>query len=131
MTKSKVLHPRRILVRGVNWLGDAIMTTPALQRLRQAFPETHITLLTLEKLSDLWQYHPDLDALTTYAPRESPWAVARRLRRNDFDTALVLPNSPRSALEVWFARVPRRIGYSRPWRDWFLTDRVATRPGHF
>jgi heptosyltransferase-2 len=106
------------------------MTTPALQRLRQALPEAHITLLTHEKLSALWQHHPDVDALVTYAPGESPWAVARLLRRNDFDTALVLPNSPRSALEVWLARVPRRIGYSRPWRDWFLTDKVATRPGH-
>ena len=44
----------RILVRGTNWLGDAVMTTPALLRLREKFPDAHIALLTPEKLRDLW-----------------------------------------------------------------------------
>ena len=40
----------RILVRGTNWLGDAVMTTPALLRLREKFPDAHIALLTPDKL---------------------------------------------------------------------------------
>ena len=44
----------RILVRGTNWLGDAVMTTPALLRLREKFPDAHIALLTPEKLRELW-----------------------------------------------------------------------------
>jgi len=47
-----------------------------------------------------------------------------------FDVAVIFPNSPRSALETWLARVPRRIGYARPWRKRLLTDPVPTRPGH-
>jgi heptosyltransferase II len=120
-------HAPRILIRGVNWLGDAVMTTPALQRLREALPDAHITLLTHEKLSDLWQGHPSLDSVLTFAPLESVWSIARRLREKKIDTALVLPNSPRSALEVWLARIPRRIGYARPWRNWFLTKVIPTR----
>ena len=50
---SSILNPRRILVRGTNWLGDAVMTTPALLRLREKFPDAHIALLTPEKLRDL------------------------------------------------------------------------------
>ena len=65
--------PRRILVRGVNWLGDAVMSTPALQRLREALPAAQITLLTHEKLANLWQRHPSLDAVMTFSPGESPW----------------------------------------------------------
>jgi heptosyltransferase-2 len=122
-------HPGRILVRGVNWLGDAVMTTPALQRLREAFPAAHITLLTPEKLADLWQRHPSLDAVITFSRGESPWSVARRLRAERFETALVLPNSPRSALEVWLARIPRRVGYARPWCSWLLTQTLGPRPG--
>jgi heptosyltransferase-2 len=53
------------------------------------------------------------------------------LRARRFDLALVLPNSPRSALEVWLARIPQRIGYARPWRNWCLTQAVPTRPGHW
>src|SRR5712691_6385512 len=56
----------KILVRGVNWLGDAVMTTPALQRLREAHPEAKITLLTHEKLADLWHNHPALDEVVTF-----------------------------------------------------------------
>ena len=122
-------HRRRILVRGVNWLGDAVMTTPALQRLREALPEAHITLLAHQKLADLWQGHPSLDAVITFSIEESPWTVAGRLHAKSFDAALVLPNSPRSALEVWLARIPQRIGYARRWRNWLLTQRVAARPG--
>ncbi len=119
----------RVLVRGVNWLGDAVMTTPALQRLREALPAAHITLLTQEKLADLWQGHPSLDSVMTFSRGESPWSVARRLRTERFDAALVLPNSPRSALEVWLARIPQRIGYARPWCSWLLTRPLGPRPG--
>ena len=53
--------PRRILVRGVNWLGDAVMTTPALARLREKNPGAQNTLLTPAKLCDLWGDHPAVD----------------------------------------------------------------------
>src|SRR6267142_26665 len=117
----------RILVRGVNWLGDAVMTTPALQRLREAHPNSHITLLTHQKLADLWQGHPSLNSVLTFAASETVWSIARRLREQNFNTALVLPNSPRSALEVWLAKIPQRIGYARPWRNWFLTQVAPSR----
>jgi heptosyltransferase-2 len=119
--------PRRILVRGVNWLGDAVMTTPALLRLREKFPDAHITLLTPEKLRDLWRHHPAVDETIPFALDENIFAVAQKLRRAKFDCALVLPNSPRSALEVFLAGIPQRLGYARPWRDFFLTQAVPLR----
>jgi heptosyltransferase-2 len=124
------LQPRRILVRGVNWLGDAVMSTPALQRLRERFPEAHIALLTPERFIDLWRHQAAVSETIGLAPAEGPLSVSRKLSDGCFDHALVLPNSPRAALEVWLARIPRRIGYARPWRNWLLTQTVATRPGH-
>ncbi len=121
--------PRRVLVRGVNWLGDAVMTTPALQRLREALPDARVTLLTHQKLASLWEGHPSVDAVLTFAPDESLWSVARRLLAEGFDTALVLPNSHRSALEVWLGRIPQRIGHARPFRSWLLTRTLGPRPG--
>lgn len=122
--------PRRILVRGVNWLGDAVMTTPALIRFREKFREAQITLLTPEKLRDLWTQHPAVDDVIGFDAGEGLFSVARKLRTGKFDLALVLPNSPRSALEPWLAGVPQRIGYARPWRNLFLTQTVSTRPGY-
>jgi heptosyltransferase-2 len=124
-----LLNPRRILVRGVNWLGDAVMTTPALQRLRERFPESHVTVLTPGKLSELWLHHPAVNETISFAPGEGVFAIGSKVRAGQFDLALVLPNSPRSALEVWLGRIPQRIGYARPWRNWFLTQAVPSRPG--
>jgi heptosyltransferase-2 len=117
------------LVRGVNWLGDAVMTTPALLRLREAFPAAHITLLTAEKLSELWRGHPAVDDVMTFKPREAVVSVGWRLRARQFTHALVLPNSPRSALEVFLAGVPFRLGYARPWRNRLLTEPLPARRG--
>jgi heptosyltransferase-2 len=119
--------PRRILIRGVNWLGDAVMTTPALLRLRAAFPAAHLTHLTPEKLADLWKHHPAVDEVISFAHGESVFSVAKKLRAVNADLALVLPNSPRSALEVWLAHIPRRIGYGQPWRNFLLTQAVVPR----
>ncbi len=141
--------PRRILVRGVNWLGDAVMTTPALLRLREKFPAAHIALLTPAKLAELWKNHPAVDEVIPFTADEGVLKVLRKLRYGRgpeilrgaegkfhaapviiparFDLALVLPNSPRSALEVFLADIPQRIGYARPWRNFFLTQAVAPR----
>ena len=119
----------KILVRGVNWLGDAVMTTPALQRLREARPSAHVTLLTHEKLADLWRGHPSLDAVLTFADDESVWSVGARLRREKFDAALVFPNSLRSALEVFLARIPQLIGCARNGRGILLTCALPSRAG--
>jgi heptosyltransferase-2 len=169
---SSILHPRRILVRGVNWLGDAVMSTPALLRLRERFPEAHIALLTPEKLRDLWLHHPAIDQIVPFDAGAAVWRVAWKIKastratgkrqgglkgvgqgiregdwseveesarellsladqmHHPFDLALVLPNSPRSALEVWLARIPHRIGYARPWRNWLLTQTIPARSGH-
>jgi heptosyltransferase II len=120
--------PSRILVRGTNWLGDAVMTTPALLRLREKFPGAFIALFTPEKLKELWLNHPAVNEIISFSPGEGFFAVGKKLRAGNFDTALVLPNSPRSAMEVFLAGISKRIGYARPWRNFFLTQTVAPRP---
>ncbi|MCW5560139.1 MAG: glycosyltransferase family 9 protein, partial [Verrucomicrobiae bacterium] len=119
---------RRIVVRGVNWLGDAVMTTPALFRLREQFPDAEITLLTPSKLKDLWTGHPAIHHVMPIAGGEGVWSVGRRLRRGRFDLAVLFPNSPRTGLEAWLGRVPRRVGGAWPWRNALLTDVVPPAP---
>ncbi len=104
------------------------MTTPALLRLREKFSDAHISLFTPDKGRDLWRLHPAVDEIISFAPGENPFAVGKKLRAGKFDLALVLPNSPRSAIETWLAGIPRRVGYARPWRNFFLTQAVAPRP---
>ena len=101
-----------------------------MQRLREALPDVHLALLTHEKLAGLWR--------TASEPRCGYYVCSRVKVRGQslavcapesFQAALVLPNSPRSALEVWMARIPQRIGYVRPCWSWLLTRAIAPRPG--
>ena len=71
----------QILVRGVNWLGDAVMTTPALLRLREKFPDAHITLLTPEKLRDLWKNHPAIDEIISFCARRKCFCRRQKIAR--------------------------------------------------
>lgn len=125
-------HPcpaRRILVRGVNWLGDAVMTTPALQAIRETWPDAEIVLLANPLVSQLLFGHPWLDRVITFDRdgRHKGLAgrlrLARELRRERFDLALILPNSFDSALVPFLAGIPRRLGKASDGRGWLLTGR--------
>ncbi len=118
-----------ILIRGVNWLGDAIMALPAMDRLREAHPTARLTLLSHTKLTGLWEGTSHFDEVIPFEQGESPLSIGRRLRGGGFDVALILPNSPRSALECLHARIGRRVGFAGKWRRWLLTDVVAPPPG--
>ena len=120
-------NQEKILIRGVNWLGDAIMSTPALLRLRDAKPHAHIALLTAAKLADLWQLHPAIDEVILFNKTDGIGQVSRKLRAGNFDTSLIFPNSFRSACESWMASIPKRIGFGGNARNLLLT-KVVPRP---
>lgn len=116
-TNPDQLQKLKLLLRSPNWLGDACMTLPAIRSLKADRPDLHLTILTPIKLADLWNMIPEIDEVITIPPKASPWQVARLLKQKApspllpaFDAALLFPNSLRSALEVWLAHIPRRIG---------------------
>ena len=128
MSERKI-KPKRILVRGVNWLGDAVMSTPALMRLRQAHPEAELALATLDKLAELWTGHPAVDRVIAFSKADGVGKLRKELQGEKYDLALVLPNSFRSALEVWLAGARVRIGYGGNGRGFLLNEVVQRRAG--
>ena len=111
-------------MRGVNWLGDAVMTMPALCRLREAYPDAHIAVLTPAKLADLYACQPAVDALVTTTRDEPALHLARRLRAENYDLGLIFTNSLGSAYPLWRAGIPQRIGYAEGTRRLLLTHPV-------
>jgi len=109
------LKPIRILIRSPNWLGDAVMSAPAVRAIKAGRPDAHVTILTPAKLADFWKTMPEVDGVLAIEPGEGLFSVARKISRR-FDVAFVFPNSVRTGLEAWLAGIPRRIGYRRPWR---------------
>src|SRR5262249_42869784 len=77
---------------------------------------------------ELWHGHPSLNAVQTFADNESVWTIGQRLKAERFDVGLILPNSPRSALEIWLGGVRERVGYASVWRNWMLTRAIPLRP---
>ncbi len=124
----------RILVRGTNWIGDAVMGTPALERLRSSFPQAHIALLVTQRTSGLFEGSPLLDEVIEYRRREEGmgafFRTARLLRERRFDLAALFQNAFEAALLAWFGRVPLRIGFAEQGRGALLTHRLHRGPQH-
>jgi heptosyltransferase-2 len=118
-------RPGRILVRCPNPVGDAVMATPALRALRAAHPRAEIALLGPPQHAGLLRDVPHFDAFLPVQGRRSLdiWRRSRELRARGFDWAVILPDSPRTAIEAWLAGIPRRAGYARDrLRHAMLTD---------
>ena len=121
----QVSQPERVLVVGLNWIGDNVMAMPALQAFRRRNPECHLTILVKPGLAALWELHGAPDVVLTYRNgiREA-FRGARRLRALPFDRAFILPHSIRSAVIPFLARVPRRTGLPGAGRS-LLVHRVV------
>ena len=121
----------RLLICGTNWLGDSIMSMPALQELKQCCPATHLTLLVKPGMVPLWEMHSAVDRIIPIAQgRGGTRRTVQVLRRQSFDRAVIFPNSFRSALLPFMGGVPRRRGVASHWRTPLLTERRPTRaPG--
>lgn len=107
-----------------NWVGDVVMATPALAALRAAQPGAQIVAEGRPYLAGLVRGLPSVDA---FLPEQrATLARARALRAERFDWAVLLPDSVRSALAPFLARVPVRAGYARdPLRRALLSHALA------
>ena len=113
----------RIVIRGTNWVGDAVMTIPALRQLRRLFPKAHLTLATRAWAEGLFADADFLDELQVHegSGLRSVVHQVRQWRKGNFDLAVLLPNSLETALVASLARVPLRIGYATDGRQALLT----------
>lgn len=126
--RERAIQPERIkrlVVRGTNWVGDAVMTIPALRELRRVLPGAHITLATRPWAEGLFRDADFVDDILIYdRPRRAPGAAlrqAREWRRRSFDMAVLFQNAFEAALIAAVARVPFRVGYSTDRRRALLT----------
>jgi heptosyltransferase-2 len=117
---------RKILVRATNWVGDAVMSLPALRALRVRFPAAEISILARPWVADLYRREPFCDRLIPYIARTpaAKWRAARELRPLAFDCALLLQNAFEAAAIAFCARIPERIGYARDGRSSLLTKAI-------
>ncbi len=124
----------RILVRGTNWVGDAVMTTPALGRLRSSFPGARITLLTTPRTAELFEASELVDEVLIYRRHKEGWPaflkMARALLERQFDLAILFQNAFEAALLAWLGGARLRIGYAAQGRSLLLTHALKRSGPH-
>ncbi len=116
----------KILVRGTNWIGDAVMQIPALRGLRRVFPDAQLTLHTRAWAQGIFEDADFIDEILTFERSKSKFkdvfTQAKILRERKFDLVVLFPNSFESALTAKLANIKTRIGYGKDARGFLLTD---------
>jgi len=117
----------KVLVRATNWLGDAVMSLPAIRAVRQIFPHAHLAVLARPPIADLYARETAIDEVIPFPALRGLRArreFADGLRAARFDSAILLQNAFDAALVVWLAGIPERIGYGRDGRGMLLTRAI-------
>ena len=109
---------KNVLVVAPNWLGDAVLALPAIAGLRELLPSSHITVLGLPHICELFKESPYADDRKIYS--STLLTTVSDIRKERFDLAILFPNSFRTALIVHLARIPLRCGYNRDGRGVML-----------
>lgn len=120
----------KIFIRSTNWIGDAVMTTPALAAVRAAFPAAEVVVAANPVVAELLRHHPACDRLLRYDKKGVHGGLGgllrfcREIRRERFDLAILFQNAIEAAIMTTLARIPRRAGYTTDGRALLLTHRV-------
>jgi len=119
---------KNVLVRGVNWVGDAVMTLPALRALKKALPEARISLLVKPWVSPLFEKDPHVDEIILYSEEYhgimGKIRISRMLHEKGFCSAVLFQNAFDAAFIAFLAGIKERVGYNRDGRGFLLTTAV-------
>lgn len=131
---TKTIHqikPGKILIRSANWIGDAIMTIPALRTVRENFPAAEISVLAYPWVSDIFTASPYVDRVILYEKNGrhkglfGMWRLSRELAVPGFDLAVFMPNAFSAPFLAMLAGIANRAGYCRDGRSPLLSHGVA------
>lgn len=123
--------PRTVLVLRLSAVGDIVLTTPAIEALKRAWPHARIVWAIKQSCAPLLRHNPYVDDIVALQPKESVWSFAQRLRAFNIDAILDVHNTLRT--RVIRALLPNvgvtSVWHKRPWRD-EIPVRLGWRPYH-
>jgi heptosyltransferase-2 len=127
--------PHKILIRSTNWLGDALLTTPAIHSIKTHFPEAELTVLARPGVAQVFETNPDVRQVIMYENKgrhrgiRGKWLLARALKEQHFEIVVHFPHSFESAWISYLSGIPVRVGYATEGRRRLLTQSKPLPPG--
>lgn len=123
------MKQQKILIKGTNWLGDIVISLPAIKSLREENPDVLIAVLSKKNIADIYNLAAYVDAIVEYdfgkgvvSYIKEHFRLRQILKKNNFDKVYVFPNSFHSAFLAFLSGAKERIGYARDMRSFMLTD---------
>lgn len=118
----------KIVVRGTNWIGDAVMTIPAMRELRRIFPDAHISLHTRSWAKGVFQDADFIDEILTFEKEKNSIQTIRRQakiwREKNFDLSILFTNSFQTAFVAKLGKTQKSYGYKNEGRGFLLTNSI-------
>ncbi len=120
-----------VLISATNWLGDSIMSMPAIQVFKRRNPDIGVCLLVKKNLIPLWEMHDSIDYIIQLDEGiEGSLSTSLRIRRMDCSKAFILSNSIRSALMPALAGISPRTGMPGHSRSLLLSNIIPDGEAH-
>jgi heptosyltransferase II len=119
----------KILIIAPSWVGDMVMASTLLQQLRLRHGvSTQIDVLAPRYLETLLTRMPNITNIWSTSLNHGRldlaerWHLACKMQQQNYDQAIILPNSLKSALIPFLAKIPKRTGWRGEMRYLLLND---------
>ena len=126
---------KRILVVGVNWLGDSLLTTPAFKAVKKKFPDSYLGVVVVERVKGVFEGNPYIDEVIVFDERGQQKGFFAKLkfiqllRKKKFDMVFLIHRSFTRAFICFLAGIDLRIGYRRLKNSFILNKKIEPPKG--
>lgn len=120
----------KILIIHTAFIGDIVLSTPLLKKIKERYPRSEITYLTTPLGAAILKNNPNINEIISYDKHGihkgimGVWSLGKRLRSQNFNVVISLHRYLRSSILAWLTRSPRRIGYETSVGSWLFTEKI-------
>ncbi|MEW5758592.1 MAG: lipopolysaccharide heptosyltransferase II [Candidatus Omnitrophota bacterium] len=127
---NRPLKLNKILIVGVNWLGDSLFLLPFIKTLKENYPKSYLAIMIVPRVREIYQNNPYVDEIIVYDERGKDKSflgklrIINHLKKKSFDAAFILKPSLTRTFICWFAKIKERIGFSNNKNNLLLTKKI-------
>lgn len=115
---------RKIAVKGLNWIGDAVMSSPFFKSLKNGIPDSEITVIARSSTAEVYKCNPYIDKVIEINEKKNFFSAVSQLKKYEFDEGILLPKSLTSALFFYLSGIKKLSGFKTQYRGLILKNKI-------